>query len=99
MGSADWMPRNLDKRVEITFPVEDEVLKQKVIDILKLQLADNLKSHFLQPNSREYAKLNVRGAEKIGSQNEFCKRALLKNAKSEEKQVKRVFEPITRKDS
>ena len=67
MGSADWMPRNLDKRVEITFPVEDEVLKQKVIDILKLQLADNLKSHFLQPNSREYAKLNVRGAEKIGS--------------------------------
>lgn len=27
MGSADWMPRNLDKRVEILFPVEDDALK------------------------------------------------------------------------
>ena len=33
MGSADWMPRNLDKRVEITFPVEDEDLKKRVIEI------------------------------------------------------------------
>ena len=34
MGSADWMPRNLDRRVEIIFPVEDEVLKSKVKHIL-----------------------------------------------------------------
>ena len=27
MGSADWMPRNLDRRVEILFPVEDEALR------------------------------------------------------------------------
>lgn len=30
MGSADWMPRNLDKRVEILFPVEDDALKAEV---------------------------------------------------------------------
>ena len=30
MGSADWMPRNLDKRVEITFPVEDQRLKEEM---------------------------------------------------------------------
>ncbi len=35
MGSADWMPRNLDKRVEIVFPVEDEKLKEEVFHILK----------------------------------------------------------------
>ena len=36
MGSADWMPRNLDKRVEITFPVEDPELKKKIKNILKI---------------------------------------------------------------
>ena len=40
MGSADWMPRNLDKRVEIMFPVEDPALKEQVIHILKVQLED-----------------------------------------------------------
>ncbi len=48
MGSADWMPRNLDKRVEIIFPVEDEVLKEEVIHILDIQLRDNIKAHILQ---------------------------------------------------
>ena len=37
MGSADWMPRNLDRRVEITFPVEDPELKKQVIHILEVE--------------------------------------------------------------
>ncbi len=48
MGSADWMPRNLDRRVEILFPVEDEKLKERLIHILDVQLADNVKAHLLQ---------------------------------------------------
>ncbi len=76
MGSADWMPRNLDKRVEVTFPVEDEKLKQEVIAILQLQLNDTLKAHILQPNGREYAKQDLRGLERIGAQDELCKQAL-----------------------
>ena len=48
MGSADWMPRNLDKRVEITFPVEDPELKKKIKNILKIQLEDTLKNMFLE---------------------------------------------------
>ncbi len=43
MGSADWMPRNLDKRVEIMFPVEDEECKKAVKHILSVQLADNVR--------------------------------------------------------
>ena len=50
MGSADWMPRNLDKRVEIMFPVEDPALKEQVVHILKVQLEDNVKAHILQPD-------------------------------------------------
>ena len=43
MGSADWMPRNLDRRVEIVFPVEAPDLKEKAKHILDVQLRDTLK--------------------------------------------------------
>ena len=95
MGSADWMPRNLDKRVEITFPVEDEQLKEEVIDILRLQLADTLKAHILQPNGREYAKQDLRGLEKIAAQDEFCKQAMKQKSKISKDVVRNVFEPAT----
>ena len=95
MGSADWMPRNLDKRVEITFPVEDEKLKKEVIDILKLQLADTLKAHILKPNGREYAKQDLRGLPKIAAQDEFCKQALESREREKEEHKSRIFEPVT----
>lgn len=41
MGSADWMNRNLHSRIEVCFPLQDEGLKQQIIDILELQIADN----------------------------------------------------------
>src|ERR1700731_3758828 len=49
LGSADWMPRNLYERVEVVFPVKDELLRERVRqEILESYLADNLKSRFLQ---------------------------------------------------
>ena len=47
MSSADWMPRNLDRRVELLAPVIDETCKQRLIDVLHMSLADNVKSHRL----------------------------------------------------
>jgi polyphosphate kinase len=47
VGSADWMDRNLSRRVEVVFPVEQADLKQRVIDILKITLADNVKAREL----------------------------------------------------
>jgi polyphosphate kinase len=44
VSSADWMPRNLDRRVEAAFPLPDPKLRQRVVDILNLSLADNVKS-------------------------------------------------------
>lgn len=92
MGSADWMPRNLDKRVEIVFPVEDERLKEEVKHILEIQLADNVKAHVLHPDGR-YEKIDKRGKVLLNSQDYFCEEAW-ENARLPESSVdKRVFIP------
>jgi polyphosphate kinase len=50
LSSADWMPRNLDRRVELLFPVEEPAHVATVLGILKLQLADNTKARVLGPD-------------------------------------------------
>ena len=75
MGSADWMPRNLDRRVEILFPVEDEKLKARICHILEVQLADNVKAQYLRPDGT-YAKRNRRGKEPVCAQDTFCAEAV-----------------------
>lgn len=75
MGSADWMPRNLDKRVEILFPVRDEKLKQEVIKILDIELEDNVKAHLLQPDGT-YEKIDKRGKVLLNAQEYFAERAV-----------------------
>ena len=49
LASADWMPRNFDRRIEITFPVVDPRLQAKLKDFLELQLADSVKGWRMQP--------------------------------------------------
>ena len=44
MGSADWMSRNLNSRIEVVFPIYDEAIKAEIIQITDLQLADNVKA-------------------------------------------------------
>ena len=92
MGSADWMPRNLDRRVEIVFPVEDENLKAKVKEILEIQLADTMKAHLLKEDGT-YEKVDRRGKEKLEAQMYFCEQAMQAQKKGEEVK-KRTFEPI-----
>lgn len=75
MGSADWMPRNLDKRVEILFPVEDPELQDKIKHILDIQLADTKKAHILMPDGT-YEKVDQRGKTPLNSQMYFCKQAM-----------------------
>jgi polyphosphate kinase len=41
MGSADWMNRNIYRRIEVCFPVYDEAIKRQLMEILQLQLQDN----------------------------------------------------------
>ena len=102
MGSADWMPRNLDKRVEITFPVEDPDLKKRIKDILKIQLADTLKAHIMQPDG-SYEKQDLRGKVKLDSQMYFAEEARKRSAKPEDADAAishdRVFIPIEAEES
>lgn len=42
LTSADWMSRNLHRRIEVAFPIFDAQIKREIIDILKIQLADNV---------------------------------------------------------
>lgn len=53
MGSADLMPRNLDRRVEVLFPIEDADMQTHIVeDILAVCLRDTAKSHILQSDGR-----------------------------------------------
>lgn len=92
MGSADWMPRNLDRRVEIVFPVLDEALKKKVLHILDVEFDDNVKAHVLQQDGT-YEKIDKRGKVLINSQEIFCKEAELMVPDQEKAYQKRVFVP------
>ena len=50
IGSADWMQRNLDRRVEVVVPVIDARLRKQLKDVLDIYLRDNVKSRLLQPD-------------------------------------------------
>ena len=93
MGSADWMPRNLDKRVEIMFPVEDPVLREQVRHILQVQLEDNVKAHILQ-SSGVYEKIDKRGKVLVNAQETFCEEARTQAKKQTEAVSGRVFIPL-----
>lgn len=76
VGSADWMDRNLSRRVEVLFPVEQPNLKQRLIsEIIAISLADNVKARELLPNGT-YRRLSPSGNEpKLRSQERFLELA------------------------
>ncbi len=95
-GSADWMPRNLDRRVEIVFPLEDEAVKERAWHILETELEDTEQASILQPDGT-YEKVDRRGKEKVNSQllfSEEVRKAADKARKMEKEQ--RLFIPEQR---
>jgi polyphosphate kinase len=60
VGSADLMPRNIDRRVETVFPIEDSELRQQVVEnILEVCLKDTEKGHILGADGRYIPRLSV----------------------------------------
>ncbi len=92
MASADWMPRNLDKRVEILFPIEDQKLREEARHILEIQLEDNVKAHILQPDG-SYEKIDKRGKVLICAQDYFCQEAEQRARAPKEEEQSRIFTP------
>ena len=75
LGSADWMPRNLDRRVELVFPVEDEDIYKRCDDILKVMWSDNVNTRIQQPDTA-YVMADKRGKKHLNCQTEFSQLAL-----------------------
>ncbi len=75
LSSADWMGRNLDRRVELMFPVEEQEIALRIKEILKICLKDTEKARVLDSNGN-YLKVDKRGKGKLNSQEYFCKMAV-----------------------
>jgi len=73
LSSADWMPRNLDRRVELMFPVEQPRLAKQLRDLLKLQWRDNAKASELHPDGH-YARVVRSGEVRLDAQEVLMQR-------------------------
>jgi polyphosphate kinase len=72
LGSADWMPRNFFRRIELVFPIESGVLRDRIKrEFLDLQLADNVKARILQPDGSYLIPPLPPGTAPLCSQSQF----------------------------
>ena len=70
MGSADWMPRNLERRVEVAVPIRDRALRQELVDYFDMQLADNVKARVIN-EKQDNSERNSAGAKPVRAQVEI----------------------------
>jgi polyphosphate kinase len=77
LSSADWMGRNLDRRVEVLFPIEDKELVSRLKEMLKIYLKDSEKGKMLDMDGN-YTKIDRRGKESFDCQNYFYNEAVKK---------------------
>ena len=92
LSSADWMPRNLDRRVEILFPIEDARWRENIKKILDLQLKDTVKAHILNKDGI-YDEIDKRGKKVLDSQKYLSERGYIVNQVASKECLKRVFIP------
>ena len=91
LSSADWMPRNFERRIELMFPIEDREIKQRVLSILQTILSDTVKARLMMADGK-YKRVSG-AAQKFNSQEFFCAEA--KNAVKEYMQdIRLQFKPL-----
>lgn len=94
LSSADWMTRNLDRRVELLFPIEDERLRERLWDMLDVYLSDTQKAR-LMASDGSYAKVDGRGRPVVNCQEYFYEEAVERaHAYQQENVEERVFIPL-----
>lgn len=67
MASADWMPRNMDRRIELQFPIEDKNVRNRIFRVLHLQLIDTDRARVMAPDGT-YRRVDRRKVEQLDSQ-------------------------------
>ena len=97
ISSADWMPRNLVRRIELLTAIKDTPSKEKIIQILKLQCSDNILAHKLQSDGT-YVRVKNDGVRSINNHklledyvNRIAKATKKETASSIDQLVSRLF--------
>jgi len=75
LASADWMPRNLDKRIELLFPVESAECRAKLLQALDAMFQDNVKARVLQADGSYKRRRPARGEDPFRAQLELYRQA------------------------
>lgn len=98
IASADWMPRNLDRRIELLIPVEDPQCRERLIDALEIYFRDNTKSRQLRPDGTHERLRPKSGESAFRAQQVLYEQARL--ALTSARQNRRThFEPLRPTDS
>lgn len=92
ISSADWMPRNLMRRIELLTAIKDEKSKNKIIQILKLQISDNFLAHELQSDG-SYIKVKHED-KKITNNHRLLEDYVNRIAKATKKETSRSTEQL-----
>jgi polyphosphate kinase len=91
ISSADWMPRNLDRRIELLVPIEDQTAKARLVAILNTYFEDNVKARALQPDGM-YKRLKP-GRKKARRSQEVLYDEVCQRVKAAEQSKTTTFEP------
>jgi polyphosphate kinase len=97
LSSADWMPRNMDRRVEIAFPIEEDDLKAQLKNILAVTMSDTIKLRVQKANG-SYEKLDRRGKEPLQSQLFFHELSAKRVVAFHEETSHEIFKPILQRE-
>jgi polyphosphate kinase len=94
LGSADLMTRNIDRRVEVVFPVEDPELVRRLRDeVLAVYLSDNMRARVMQPDGSYLRARPAADEARIDSQAELLARAREVRRESKESALERALRP------
>ncbi len=92
ISSADWMTRNLEKRVELMIPIEEPALKRRLVRILEAYFQDNTQASRLLPDGSSQRIVRAKGQKAFRVQDHFYQQAK-KAAKAREHERAMTFEP------
>ena len=93
LSSSDWMTRNLDRRVELLFPVEDREIFAHIKRILSVSLKDTTNARILDSDGN-YSRIDKRGKEIVNSQEMFSKLAVKTAQKASREKLEEGFKPV-----
>jgi polyphosphate kinase len=94
LSSADWMPRNLDRRIELLFPVEAPDCRRRLLATLEAMFLDNVKARWLQPDGSYRRRRPAKGDELVRAQLQIH-RETTQAAERARAAASRALEPLT----